>query len=165
MQDPAKLTKVKVKIPFLDILEAEWEADPKERRAAWALYVELTTRISTQPLDIDEGLMTEALGSLYKLFDITRAILREAGPDVGRRSPQSVGAIALIVLNKGLRPFLARWHPELDAHMASRQPEVSIRDHERAWSQGAKLRGELHKLQPELQKYAKALATIAGIME
>ena len=32
-RDPAKLTSVKIKIPWVG--EAEWNADPKERNAAW----------------------------------------------------------------------------------------------------------------------------------
>jgi hypothetical protein len=65
--DPAKFKKVSVSLPF-GIGSAEWEADPTERRAAWSLYVELVTRIAVQPLEIDEGLLREALTSLYSLF-------------------------------------------------------------------------------------------------
>ncbi|MEQ9670501.1 MAG: hypothetical protein RLO19_19390 [Coleofasciculus sp. G2-EDA-02] len=43
-QDPAKLKKVSVNLPF-GIGGAEWVADETERKAAWSLYVELVTRI------------------------------------------------------------------------------------------------------------------------
>jgi hypothetical protein len=53
-----------------------------------------------QPLEIDQGLVREALTSLYNLFPITRQVLKEAGPDVGA-SLNSVGGIAIAVLNNG----------------------------------------------------------------
>lgn len=45
------------------------------RWAAWALYIELKTRITTQALNDDQGLLREALNSLYSLFGSTREIL------------------------------------------------------------------------------------------
>ena len=112
-KDPARLKKVSINLPF-GIGGAEWEADPTERRAAWSLYVELVTRVAVQPLGREEGVLREALSSLHSLFGTTRQVLREAGPDVGT-SRESLGGIAIAVLNRGLRPFLAKWHPLLQA--------------------------------------------------
>ncbi len=81
-QDPAKLKKVSVNLPF-GIGGAEWEADITERKAAWSLYIELVTRITVQSLEADQGLLREALNSLHSMFAITRQILREAGSEVG----------------------------------------------------------------------------------
>lgn len=96
--DPAKLKKVSISLPF-GIGSAEWEADTTERKAAWSLYVELVTRIAVQSLEVDQGLVREALNSLYSLFGTTREVLKAAGPDVGA-SKNSVGGIAIAVLNK-----------------------------------------------------------------
>jgi hypothetical protein len=159
-RDPAKLTSVKIKIPWVG--EAEWNADPKERNAAWALYVELVTRIAIQPLPANEGLLREALTSLYALFDSTRQILRSAGPDIGT-SNASVGGIAITVLNRGIRPFLTRWHPALSDWEARRDASVSPGEHERKWPEHNKLRAELETLRADLESYAKGLATLAGI--
>ena len=104
--DPAVLKSVTVSLPF-GIGSASWEADPTERHAAWELYIELVTRVAVQSLSTEEGLMREALNSLYSLFGSTREILRKAGPKVGA-SRQSVGGIAIAVLNNGLRPFLSK---------------------------------------------------------
>lgn len=160
-QDPAKLKKVSVNLPF-GIGGAEWEADVTERKAAWALYVELVTRITVESLQSDQGLLREALNSLYKMFEITRQILREAGPDVGI-SHNSVGGIAIAVLNQGLRPFLSKWHPLLQAWEAQRPPNTSPKEHENNWSQEPQLRQELRLLSEELDKYVKALAQIVGV--
>ena len=159
--DPAKLKKVSVSLPF-GIGSAEWEADPTERRAAWALYVELVTRIAVQPLDSDQGLIREALNSLYSLFGSTRQILREAGPDVGA-SHDSVGGIAIAVLNNGLRPFLSKWHPALEEWEVQRLGNISRKEHEKQWVEASHIRRELELLRRNLEQYAGALAEIVGI--
>ena len=100
MKNPFVLKKVSINLPF-GIGGTEWETDPTERRAAWFLYVELVTRISVEPLKSNKGLLREALNSLYSLFDTTRDILKEAGPDVGA-SLKSVGGIAIADYNQAL---------------------------------------------------------------
>lgn len=160
-QDPAVLKKVSVSLPF-GIGSAEWQSDPTERRAAWSLYVELVTRIAVQPLEVDRGLVREALNSLYSLFGTTREILKEAGPDVGA-TRESVGGIAIIVLNKGLRPFLSEWHPPLQVWEAKRSAELSPKEHELNWPEEPQLRQELTQLRSDLEQYANALAKIAGV--
>lgn len=160
-RDPAVLKKVSVSLPF-GLGSAEWEADSTERYAAWSLYVELVTRVSVQPLQEDEGIMREALNSLYSLFGTTREILREAGPDVGA-SHHSVGGIAIAVLNQGLRPFLTKWHPNLQVWEAQRPDDISHKEYERQWVEEPELRQELETLRGELNKYAQALAQIAGV--
>lgn len=91
--DPAKIKKVSFSLPF-GIGFVEWEVDPTERKAAWSLYVELVTRIAVQPLEVDNGLLQEALTSLYNLFPVTWQVLKEGGPDVGA-SHDSVRGIAI----------------------------------------------------------------------
>jgi len=141
---------------------AEWECKGEECRAAWSLYVELVTRVAIEPLGDEKGLLREALSSLYSLFASTRQILREAGPDVGASS-KSVGGIAIGVLNRGLRPFLAEWHPRLVNWESQRAAETCPKEHEDHWPDAPKLRQALHELQSELQKYARALEVIVGL--
>ncbi|MBO1053017.1 MAG: hypothetical protein HEQ25_13785 [Dolichospermum sp. DET73] len=161
--DPAKIKTVSFSLPF-GIGSVEWQSDPTERKAAWSIYVELVTRIAVQSLETDQGLLREALTSLYNLFPVTRQVLKEAGPDVGA-SLDSVGGIAIAVLNNGLRPFLAKWHPLLQTWEAQRPPHLSLKEHERNWSQQKELRAELELLRKDLEKYANALAEIAGVKE
>jgi hypothetical protein len=158
---PAKLKKVAVSLPF-GLGSAEWEADTTQRRAAWALYVELVTRIAVQELADDAGLMREAMNSLYSLFGTTRQILREAGPDIGA-SRHSVGGLAIAVLNQGLRPFLTRWHPLLQVWESQRPADRSPKEHEQLWTEEPSLRQDLGKLRAELEIYAQALARVAGV--
>ena len=143
--DPAKIKTVSFSLPF-GIGSVEWQSDPTERKAAWSIYVELVTRIAVQSLETNQGL------------------LREADPDMGA-SLDSVGGIAITVLNNGLRPFLAKWHPLLQTWEAQRPPHLSLKEHERNWSQEKELRAELELLRKDLEKYAHALAEIAGVKE
>jgi hypothetical protein len=161
--DPLKFKKVSVNLPF-GIGGAELEVDERKRQAAWSLYVELVTRIAIQPLKEDEGLLREALTSLYNLFATTREILKAAGPKVGA-SHNSVGGIAIAVLNRGLRPFLAKWHPLLQTWEAQRSPTLSPREHEKKWAEETELRRELEELRQNLEEYSIALAIIAGVQQ
>jgi hypothetical protein len=154
-------TKLTVGLPF-NLGQLEFEPDETQQKAAWELYVELTTRIAVQPLGPEEGLMREALSSLYNIFGATREILRRAGPSVAQ-GPHSFGPMAIEVLNKGLRPFLAKWHPLLLAHEQKRPIDVSARDHERSWEKFEEFRKELVKVQEQMMIYAEALSQIAGV--
>jgi hypothetical protein len=156
-----KATKLAVGLPF-NLGSLELEPDEAERQVAWELYVELTTRVAIEPLGSGEGLMRESLDSLHDIFDTTRTILKRAGPSIAR-NPESVGAIALEVLNRGVRPILAKWHPLLRAHEERRPEGYSAVQHEQDWERIADLRLELDRLQEEMQVYLEALAKIAGV--
>jgi hypothetical protein len=158
-----KATKLTVGLPF-DLGKLEFEANEVEQRAAWSLYVELMTRIAIQSLDPKEGLLREALTSLYSLFGLTREVLREVGPEVAH-GEQSFGPVAIEILNEGLRPFTAKWHPRLLAHEQLRPENVSALEHERAWEDFKTMRYELEDLQKEMQIYANVLAQISGAKE
>ncbi|WP_042439980.1 hypothetical protein [Streptacidiphilus albus] len=156
---------VKLAVPLFGEVSGVWEPVDAERRAAWELYVELATRISVVDLAPDEGLLREALSSLYSLFGITRGILRSYGPDVApRRGPGyvSFGILAVTVLNGALRPLLATWHPRLVAYEATRREGADPVAHERQWAQAASLRSELDAVRRSLTQLANALAEVAG---
>lgn len=153
-RDPAQLRKVSLSLPF-GIGKAEWESDPSERRAAWCLYVELVTRVAVDQTPIATGGELEALASLHSLFSATREILKAAGPDIAR-SRESVGAIALAVLNCGVRPFLTKWHPLFESKTPQAPDSITVPN-------DGGFRTELRTLQSELAAYAKALADIAGV--
>ena len=109
-----KNIKVSLKLPYIGGIEGTWEPDESERKAAWELYVELVTRISVA--EPHEGMLREALSSLYTLFGTTRTILRTYGPGIAQPkggNPLSFGSLAVTILNVVIRPVLAQWHPML----------------------------------------------------
>jgi len=147
-------------------LSGTWEPDEREMEAAWEMYIELATRISTQALKEDEGILREALGSLHDLFPITREILRRHGPTVARKKGKgdhSFAELSVYVLNYAVRPLLARWHPLLEDYEARRPEERSVVEHEAAWERAAELREALEELRSGLLEYANLLATVAGV--
>jgi hypothetical protein len=137
------LTNLKISVGFL---EAEWTPQEQDREAAWELYVEMLTRIVTQPLPAEHGEEKTALDSVYSLFATTREILRRKGRDCVQFTK-----IAVVILNQVVRPFTAKWHKSaVEGRFID--PQVN-----------AQFRSELTSLQVVLRKYTKALADIAQV--
>ena len=118
----------------------------EDREAAWELYIEMLTRIITQPLPSEVGDELTALSSVHSLFSTTREILRRQGP-----STIQFSKVAIPVLNQVVRPFTAKWHRE-SISGAFNDP---LRCKE--------FRKELRSLQKDLRNYNRMLAEIAGV--
>src|SRR5262245_62015445 len=158
--------KVKLNLPYIGGIEGTWEPDKSEQLAAWEMYVEMITRISVAELRPDEGLLREALSSLYSLFESTRKILREHGPSVAQPkgdSSLSFGYLAVAILNTVLRPLLSKWHPLLKDYEDKRPSDVSSVEFERKWEHYGELRGEIDRIRIPLTQYADLLAQVAGV--
>jgi hypothetical protein len=134
---------LKIKTPFL---EMEWNPQTADKNAAWDLYIELLTRITTRSLPNDVGDEKTALDSVYSLFPTTRGIIRQYGRDCIEFTK-----VAIVVLNQIVRPFTAKWHPFSLAGTLSADP------------QRTQFRTELSALQSKLITYARMLADIAGV--
>lgn len=137
------LSSLKINVGFL---EGEFSPNDPDREAAWDLYVELLTRITTQPLPSEHGDEKAALESVYSLFPITREILRHKGSGCAE-----FAKIAIPVLNQTIRPFTSKWH------------RLSIADAFEEPSKCAEFRDELATLQTLLQSYARSLADMANV--
>jgi hypothetical protein len=162
-------------------------SEPKgqEKMAAWDLYVELSTRITTVELKENEGLIRESLSSIYSIFDTSREILKKYGPGIAGSSKssknilsrlkrslvrkktdtehKSLGLITLAVLNHVLRPFLTKWHPLLLDHEDKKPEDCSTIEHERKWDRNEECRKELRELRIILDKYASLLTELANV--
>ena len=115
------------------------------RNAAWELYVEMLTRVVTQPLPSEDGDDKTALESVYSLFPTTREILRRHGPEAVEFSK-----IAIPVLNQQVRPFTAKWH-----RLSLQGPFEEEKRQE--------FRAELKDIQGKLRNYNHLLAEIVGV--
>lgn len=145
-----------------------WEPNDAERKAAWELYVELLTRITTVPLLDDEGLLSEALASYYSLFAATREILRRYGPALAEPKPDgeyNLGFLAIGMLNQIIRPVLAYWHPVLQDWEHQRALEVSRLEHEDRWNRRDELRQTLARTSETLAGFAHVMADACGVSE
>lgn len=137
------LSGIKLNLQFAEI---EFKPNPQDEIAAWNMYVELITRVSTQRLLPDQGDEKTALDSIHNLFDITRDILHKDGMKCKEFTKLSV-----IVLNQVVRPFTAKWH-KLSIAGAFNDPE-----------QCGIFRAELEELQNRLRSYTKLLADMAKV--
>ncbi len=137
------MTSLKIKTSFL---EMDWAPADADKNAAWELYIELLTRVSTQYLEPDHGDEKTALESIHSLFKLTRNIIKNNGRDCIEFTK-----IAVVVLNQIIRPFTAKWH-KLSLAKEFDDPE-----------QCKLFRRELGQLQIELRKYAKMLADMANV--
>ena len=138
-----KLSSIKLNLKFAEV---EFTSTEEDKQAAWELYVELLTRITTQALDDTAGDEKTALNSIYSIFPTTRLILKEKGRDA-----QTFSKIAIIVLNQIIRPFTAKWH---------KQSELGAFDD---YARCELFRKELKDLQVDLIHYAQLLADIAEV--
>lgn len=164
MQAP-KSVQVGLKLPFFEV-SSTWEPNDVERAAAWELYVEMITRIAVVPLPAGHGLLREALSSHYALFATTRDILRRHGPVLAepkRDEQPNFGYLAVSMLNFGVRPMLARWHPALQTWETARPADRSPYEHEKMWPQAAALRAELETTRRSLGAFAGILARACGV--
>lgn len=159
-----KQISVKLTVPFVGEISGVWEPSDAERKAAWELYLQLATRITTVPLSPDKGHLREALTSYYSLFEITRGILTKYGPEVAPRRDEgqvTFGRLSLTVLNGILRPVLEEWHPALSDYEAGRPDTVGRAEHERRWEQYAELRSVLDQTRAAMGKVFVVLGEVA----
>ena len=137
------LEKVKLGPRFANVQLRFEEAD---KDAAWELYVEMLTRIATQPLPAAHGHEQTALESVYSLFATTRDVLHRHG-----RRTVEFSKVAIPVLNQVVRPFTAKWHQE------------GLADAFRKKTKREEFRRDLVSLQSDLRNYNQMLASIAGV--
>nr|WP_039243419.1 hypothetical protein [Clostridium novyi] len=127
-------------------LKMEFTPGEKDKEAAWALYVELLTRITTQSIEDEYGEEKAALDSIYNLFNITRNTIKQYG--IGCKE---FTKIAIVVLNRVIRPFTSKWH------------KLSLQGAFEDKEQCKLFREELKDLQGQLRNYNNMLADMAGV--
>ena len=138
-----QMEKVRLNLKAVQLEVSFREAD---KDAAWDLYVEMLTRIVTQPLPPEAGDEQAALESVYSLAPATREILRHHG-----RASIQFSKVAVPVLNQIVRPFTAKWHRESLAEAFGHE------------TKRVQFREELGRLQGELRNYNRMLAEIASV--
>ena len=137
------MTSLKINAVFL---EMEWNPSEPDKNAAWDLYIELLTRITTQRLDTEHGDEATALASVFSLFSTTRQIIKDNGKDCIEFTK-----IAVVILNQKIRPFTAKWHKvSVSGGFAEDKTCQTFRD-------------ELSELQNVLSIYTQMLAEMAGV--
>ncbi len=124
----------------------EWSPKEADKDAAWELYIEMITRISTQYLEPEDGDEATALESIHNLFGLTRNIIKKY-----KRDCFEFTKIAIVVLNQIIRPFTAKWHRESLSGCFDDTDKCKL------------FRDELSQLQEKLRTYTKMLAEMASV--
>lgn len=138
------MTSLKIKTSFL---EMNWEPKEQDKDAAWELYIELLTRVTTQGLEDTYGDEKTALDSIKKIFDLTRDIIKKY-----KRDCIEFSKISIVILNQKIRPFTSKWH-----HISTADGFDETNSKE--------FRSELKDLQVLLLAYTQMLGDMAGIEE
>lgn len=140
----------------VEIQGLKFTSEGAQRRVAWRLFVEMATRIATQPMRDEDGDDGVALKSLRDLFQLTRTAISDMRP-TPNASGDTVETFALDMLNNDLRPFLSKWHPIWEAFGKEAKPDSQ------AWPEHKRFRAELRELQNKIEGRARGLAQIAGV--
>lgn len=138
-----EMDSLKINLKFL---EMEFIPKTADRDAAWELYVEMITRVTTQTLLPREGDEAAALKSIHSLFGLTRNTIKKHG-----RECIEFTKIAVVILNQIVRPFTSKWHGILlEGSLDSEETKKQFRQ-------------ELAPVQKDLRTYARMLSDIAGV--
>ncbi|HEX9897064.1 MAG TPA: hypothetical protein VGA85_05335 [Dehalococcoidales bacterium] len=155
-----KLESVTMNVPYAG--SATFVPEDSEIRAAWSLYIEISTRVPVQPVDPEYGSIREALNSIYALFGETRRILSQSGPSIAH-GRNSLAPLAIEFLNKGLRPFLTKWHYELQLHESKYNTAQKSRvEYEKEWPKLNEFEKAFKELQHNLEQYQSELKKLCG---
>lgn len=127
-------------------LNMKFEPADEDKDAAWDLYIEMLTRIVTQPLKKGMGDEKIALASIYSLFPTTREIIKRKG-----RHCIAFTKIAILILNQKVRPFTEKWHT------------LSLENAFKKKDKCKEFRDDLENLQNDLEIFMKMLADMANV--
>ncbi|GAB3479541.1 hypothetical protein [Nocardiopsis coralliicola] len=138
------------------------------RTAAFALQVELSTRIGLSLLRDAEGILSEAFASLESV-QATAMQTRAELSGALESAAQGTGDLAERVRDRAralsddvLGPFLDRWRPRFAALEEQRPTGRTLVDHETAWQDADAFRAALRELAEPLHAINTALADITG---
>lgn len=114
-------------------------------KVAWLLCTELTTRITTQPLPLLHGDEVTALTSVADFLKLARKTIAE------NPGCHESARLTLLVLNRDVRPFTAKWHGQKETGRL------------RSTDERFEFRAELQGIQKVMCQLAQDLAGIAGM--
>ncbi len=142
-----------------------WQPSLPERRAAYALYVELNhlpgalSRLRAPRAPLPPRLILQPFA---EVGHATKRVLASAGPRVADR-PSSFGQVALRINRVGFRSFVERWGARLAIHDASRPVGLARSANDLLWPEGRNFTSEAEHYNGQLELYIDMLAQMSGI--
>lgn len=156
LRPKAHLSEIKIVVPQFS--ELTFIVDDQARIVAWQLLIEITTRVSVQPLAPQEGLARDVLNSLYGVVATTREALKRHRPSLRPSSGRTVESLAIMMINHELRPFLTKWHTRLQQYETNQAKTFG-----EAWPDDGDFRAELGSVQANMITYIRGFGELAGI--
>ena len=156
--------KVTVTVPFLGKVEGEvsdaredFAVSPAQRDIGWRIYVQLVTRVSTQPVREGMGTLHGSLSSLYALMQTIREDLRSLPPTAPREGENvhTIETLAAWIMNV-IRNVLAEHHQPLADYEQLHQSEQGYPKAAECWKDLEETRGRLNS-------YAVALSELLEV--
>ena len=126
--------------------EKIWEPSPVDQQCAWEFLVELSTRVTLQPLNYRSGTESEALDSIRDLFQSTRRLIASHGIEC-----EHFGRLAEVTLNEVIRKFTGHWRQIQSSGRLEFQDERRL------------FRRSLFELQQRLRKVVSIFESLAGV--
>jgi hypothetical protein len=151
-----RLTEVTVSVPQLS--QMRFAVTRESQLVAWKLFVELLTRVSTQPLHDGQGRIQSALTSLFGLLGFVRGVLQENVPSQRTGREPTVEQLALMMVINDLRPFVTAWNQRFSDWRA-KNPEAA----ETEWPFDDECRADLVTLQRNLRTYVHSFGELARV--
>lgn len=122
---------------------------------AQALWVELVTRITTQPLHYRSGEEETASESVASLFKTVRELLEK------HADARFFCEVALIMINRVIRPYTARWHGWMTEEKREFGSMDKPKSHFRDEQVRRTFRSELQQLRAKLEPYLQMIEKLA----
>jgi hypothetical protein len=136
-----KWKSVKVAVPLIAELEfgivepkaerqeREFSLTEGQRQVGWRIYVQLVSRVATQPVAAGSGTLRGSLQSYYTLMQTLRDDLRDFPPGAppGGEKQDTVETVTCWILN-AVRALLAKWHQPLKDYEDLHKTEKSFPD-------------------------------------
>jgi len=151
-----------VKVSFGPFIETTLEPTTQEADAAWHLFIELSTRITTQPFNTESGHLRDAFSSLYSVLQTAREVLKSVGPSKSNQD-MTFPSISLLLITDHIAPFLTKWHELLAEHEETRSQKESMLSHEKKWILRDACIADLQALQETSLRYTALFAEISGV--
>ena len=139
----------------------------EDLQVAYKLWVEISTRKLGNKIDREYDLIKKVHESYYEFFKIARSILKEIPVEkITNKETQKIINLILEILNQEIRPYLTKWHAELEKWYrdnSENYKNLTPVEFERKFPKYNALMEELSKLNQKIIELNNSLKILIGI--
>jgi hypothetical protein len=139
----------------------------EDLQVAYELWVEISTRKLGNKIDTEYDLIKKVHESYYEFFKIARNILKEIPAEkIRNKETQKIINLVLEILNQEIRPYLTKWHAELEKWYrdnSEKYKNLTTVEFEQKFPKYNELMKELLNLNQKIIELNNSLRTLIGI--